>query len=183
MYYQNRHNVFISYHNANDRFYRDQFEQLFSETYELMISKSVQDGDIAENENADNVQRIIRDHYLRDSTVTVVLIGTETWKRKHVDWEIASSIRETKHSSRSGLIGLLLPSRSDYNTGSYTKNTIPPRLYDNLQNGFAKIYNWDTRPDFIHQIIHEAFLRRNTILPINSRPLFKNNRSTMSWSD
>lgn len=183
MYYQNRHNVFISYHNANDRHYRDEFERLFSQTYQLMISKSVQDGDIPENENADNVQRIIRDKYLRDSTVTVVLIGTETWKRKHVDWEIASSIRETKHSSRSGLIGLKLPTRNDFKQGYYRKETMPPRLYDNQKCGFAKIYDWNKDPEFIHKIIHEAFLRRNTILPVNSRPLFRNNRSTPSWSD
>ena len=163
--YKNRHNVFISYHDKNDREYRDKFEKLFHDTYDLLISKSVQDGDIAENEPAENVQRIIRDDYLRDSTVTVVLIGTETWKRKHVDWEIASSIRKTKYSSRSGLIGLLLPSRADFKAEGFTRNTIPPRLYDN------------------HKIIHEAFLRRDEVLPVNSRTLFVNNRSSDKWED
>lgn len=81
--YKNRHNVFISYHDKNDREYRDKFEKLFHDTYDLLISKSVQDGDIAENEPAENVQRIIRDDYLRDSTVTVVLIGTETYSSSH----------------------------------------------------------------------------------------------------
>ncbi|MDQ8912679.1 TIR domain-containing protein [Acinetobacter baumannii] len=181
--YKNRHNVFISYHDKNDREYRDKFEKLFHDTYDLLISKSVQDGDIAENEPADNVQRIIRDDYLRDSTVTVVLIGTETWKRKHVDWEIASSIRKTKYSSRSGLIGLLLPSRADFKTKGFTRNTIPPRLYDNQKCGYAKIYNWSTDPDFIHKIIHEAFLRRDEVLPVNSRTLFVNNRSSDKWED
>ena len=181
--YKNRHNVFVSYHDKNDRYYRDKFEVLFDETYDLLISKSVQDGDIPENESPENVQRIIRDDYLRDSTVTVVLIGTETWKRKHVDWEIASSIRKTKHSSRSGLIGLLLPSRDDFKSKGFTRNTIPPRLYDNQKCGYAKIYNWRTDPDFIHKIVHEAFLRRDEVLPVNSRILFVNNRSGEKWQD
>ena len=63
--YKNRHNVFVSYHDKNDRYYRDKFEVLFDETYDLLISKSVQDGDIPENESPENVQRIIRDEPYR----------------------------------------------------------------------------------------------------------------------
>ena len=29
----------------------------------------------------------IRDEYIRDATVAIVLIGPRTWQRKHVDWE------------------------------------------------------------------------------------------------
>ena len=95
----------------------------------------------------------------------------------------SSSIRKTKHSSRSGLIGLLLPSRDDFKSKGFTRNTIPPRLYDNQQCGFAKIYNWSTDPDFIHRIIHQAFLRRDEVLPVNSRALFVKNRSSEKWND
>ena len=44
-------------------------------------------------------------------------------------------------------------------------------------------YNWSTDPDFIHKIIHEAFLRRDEVLPVNSRTLFVNNRSSDKWED
>ena len=40
-----RHKVFVSYHHANDQYYRNRFEQLFSSTYDIMVSKSVQIGD------------------------------------------------------------------------------------------------------------------------------------------
>ena len=65
--------------------------------------------------------------------MTVVLIGAETWKRKHVDWEIGASIRETEHNPRSGLLGILLPTypRPHGEPNNYFPNTIPPRLYDN----------------------------------------------------
>ena len=58
-----------------------------------MVSKSVQIGDLDSKLKDETVRQKIRDEYLRDSTVTVVLIGTETWKRKHVDWEIGASIQ------------------------------------------------------------------------------------------
>lgn len=60
-----------------------------------MISKSVRIGDIDPNLATDTIRQKIRDEYLRGSTVTVVLVGPETWQRKHVDWEIGASIRHT----------------------------------------------------------------------------------------
>ena len=105
-----RHKVFISYHHDNDQEYRNEFERICSSQFDIMISKSVQDGDISSYSSADNTHRIIRDEYLRDSTVTIVLIGNDTWQRKHVDWEISSSLRHTMFNPRSGLIGIILPS-------------------------------------------------------------------------
>ena len=118
---------------------------------------------------------------MRDSTVTVVLIGADTWKRKHVDWEIGASIRETQYSSRSGLIGIVLPSYPRNDTTRYNPKTIPPRLYDNIEFGFAKIYNWNDDPIEVQKWIHEAFLRRDKISPNNSFPSFVNNRSGSGW--
>jgi hypothetical protein len=107
---QSRHKVFVSYHHARDQAYRDRFERLFAYDHDIMVSKSVQIGDIPTYLSTETVRQKIRDEYLRDSTVTVVLIGAETWQRKHADWEIASSIRHTEFNPRSGLLGILLPS-------------------------------------------------------------------------
>lgn len=180
-----RHKVFVSYHHTNDQRYRDQFEELFTNVYDIMVSKSVQIGDISVNLKTETIRQKIRDEYLRDSTVTVVLIGSETWKRKHVDWEISSSIRETKNSSRSGLIGIVLPSYPRTNTSKYNRYTIPPRLHDNIVCSFASIHNWSNDPSVVQKWIHEAFSRRNEINPDNSRKLFKENRSQYKpqWQD
>ena len=129
---QPRHKVFTSYHHHNDQSYRDQFERLFANSYDIMVSMSVQIGDIDPKLRVDTVRQKIRDEYLRDSTVTVVLIGAETWKRKHVDWEIGSSIRQTQLNPRSGLLGILLPSypllsRNKYNI--YTFGTVIQPLF------------------------------------------------------
>ena len=119
---------------------------------------------------------------MRDSSVTVVLIGSETWKRKHIDWEISSSISDTKYNPRSGLIGILLPTYPGYSKNKYNHYTIPPRLYDNIEKKFAVIYNWTDDSNKIQDWIHEAFLRKARVLPDNSRPLFRNNRSGDRWS-
>jgi len=179
----NRHKVFVSYHHANDQLYRDYFERLFSDTYDIMVSKSVQIGDINTYLATDTIRQKIRDEYLRDSTVTVVLIGSETWKRKHVDWEIAASIRNTQYNPRSGLIGILLPTypKPLESNLDYYFHSIPPRLHDNQQCGFANIYNWNNDPKIVHDWIHDAFKRRNQITPDNSYPNFVNNRSGERW--
>lgn len=75
---------------------------------------TVSNGDISDDCSANYIMQQIRENYLSDSTVTIVLIGKETWKRKYVDWEISASIRNTQKNPRSGLIGILLPSRPGF---------------------------------------------------------------------
>lgn len=176
-----RHKVFVSYHHANDQAYRNAFENLFVNIHDVMISMSVQIGEIAPNLATETVRQKIRDEYLRDSTVTVVLIGAQTWQRKHVDWEIGSSIRNTAFNPRSGLLGIILPTYPRNDPTKYDPYTIPPRLYDNIRGGFAKIYNWSNDPTSVQAWIHEAFERRNKITPDNSFPSFANNRSGDRW--
>lgn len=148
-----------------------------------MVSKSVQIGDINTYLPTETIRQKIRDEYLRDSTVTVVLIGSETWKRKHVDWEIGSSIRHTQYNSRSGLIGMLLPTyqRPHGAPNNYFPHTIPPRLHDNIECGFAAIYNWSEDPQIVQDWIHQAFQRRTKINPDNSYENFVNNRNGERW--
>jgi len=176
-----RHKVFVSYHHANDQDYRNAFEQIFASTYDIMVSKSVQIGDIDPNLTTDTIRQKIRDEYLRDSTVTIVLIGSQTWQRKHVDWEIGSSIRNTLRNPRSGLLGIILPTYPRNDLNKYDPYTIPPRLYDNKRCGFAEIYNWSNDPSAVQQWIDEAFQRRNQVAPDNSFPSFVYNRSGDRW--
>jgi hypothetical protein len=179
-----KHKVFISYHHANDEGYKKEFVKLFSEILDGFIDNSVWDGDIDDtNLSAEQIYKKIRDDYIKDSTVTIVLIGEETWKRKHIDWEIATSLVNGSVNKRNGLIGILLPSRDDYNTGKFSPCTIPPRLYDNVKNGYAKIYDWSYDVNFIKKIIDEAFNRRFKKKADNSRDRFKHNKkdNLESW--
>ena len=180
----NRHNVFVSYYHAEDQYYRERFEGLFSDIHDIMVSKSVEIGDIDPNLKTETIHQKIRDEYLRDSTVTVVLVGAHTWQRKFVDWEIGSSLRQTQYNPRSGILGILLPTypRPPGKPNNYCIHTVPPRLYKNIECGFAKIYNWSDNPDEVQGWIQEAFDRRNEDPPPdNSYPSFAKNRSNERW--
>lgn len=199
MFYTNdipKHKVFLSFHHQ-DEAYRQQFESQFSNEFNsIFVNRSVQDGDIDPNNQTDTIRQKIRDNFISDSTVTIVLIGSDTWKRKHVDWEIGYSLTQTSQNTRSGLIGILLPSYAPHreyfshknctqarteNGGIYTPCNIPPRLCDNIQRGYAKIYSYPSSARELKQWIHEAFQRRNSGLNCNSRDYFANNRSSSHW--
>jgi hypothetical protein len=179
----NRHKVFVSYHHALDESYKDSFELRFGSVFGAIVPGSVDDGDIDLNLPTETIRQKIRDEYLRDTSVTVVLIGAQTWQRKHVDWEIGSSIRQTEYSPRSGLLGILLPTYSRTDPTKYNPHTIPPRLYDNIKCEFATIYSWSDNPTTVQGWIHDAYVRKSTKQPDNSRAAFGNNRTGTGWPD
>ena len=176
-----RHKVFVSYHHALDEAYKAKFEQ-FGSIFDVLVPGSVNDGDIDSNLPAETIRQKIRDEYLRDTSVTVALIGAETWQRKHIDWEIGSSIRHTEYNPRSGLLGILLPTYPRTDPTKYNPRTIPPRLYDNIKCEFAAIYNWSDDPRTVQDWIHQAYLRK-TKQPDNSRAPFGKNRTGIEWTD
>lgn len=177
-----KHKVFVSYHHSpSDQKYRNDFETMFSGSAGVFISKSVQIGEISTDLKMDTIRSKIRDEYLRDSTVTIVLIGAKTWQRKHVDWEISSSIRNTQYSTRSGLLGILLPTHPSFGKPAYDAGIVPPRLVGNQKRGFSNIYDWSTDAAAVSRWIHTAFKKREEVEPDNSFDHFINNKSADRW--
>ncbi len=107
------HKVFISYHHERDQGYKDSLIE-FGVKNSVFVDRSVDPGDISEELSDERIRHIIRDKYLRDSTVTIVLVGKETKHRKHVDWEIHTSMYDGTASRRSGIVVINLPGTSDY---------------------------------------------------------------------
>lgn len=173
----NRHKVFVSYHHALDESYKDGFELRFGNVFDAIVPGSVTDGDIDPNVPTETLRQKIRDAYLRDTSVTVVLIGAQTWQRKHIDWEIGSSIRQMETNPRSGLLGILLPSYPRKDPSKYNPHTIPARLFDNVLSGFATIHSWSEDVGTVQGWIDQAYLRKSTKKPDNSRPSFRKNRT------
>ena len=103
-----KHKVFISYHHDNDQYYKEELIRMGAD-HAVFIDKSVGDGEISEDLPDEQIRRKVRDHYLRDSTVTIVLVGTETKRRKHVDWEIYSSMYDGYVNKKSGILVINLP--------------------------------------------------------------------------
>lgn len=185
MYQTPRHRVFISFQHQ-DQAYKDWFVQMMRND---IVDESVGDGDInGDNLPTDTIRQRIRDNFIRDATVTVVLIGPCTWQRKHVDWEIGSSLGATRLNSRCGLLGILLPNHPDVGAARYRLNVVPPRLADNV-NGpdpYASVYGWSYNATEIRNWIHRAFERRTGTSPDNRRRQFGYNRSgpcSDGWRD
>ena len=113
---------------------------------------------------------------MKDSTVTIVLIGKCTWARRYVDWEIQASLRHGETITANGLLGIVLPSAGK-------KPTAPKRLKINLssddQDGYARLYWYPKRKDTLSNWIEDAFNARKSRsdLIINPRERYKYNRS------
>jgi len=170
-----RHRVFVSFHHE-DQSYKDEFVRMMGDK---MIDESVEIGDIPQNIAVDTIRRDVRDKFIRGATVTVVLIGSCTWQRKHVDWEIGSSLRATKLNPRCGLLGIMLPNHPNFGDETYNPRLIPPRLADNCDGNdpYAWIYDWTSKANRVRQWIDRAFKRRGRKAPKNSSQQFRRNRS------
>ena len=172
-----KHKVFISFHERDMRHKQD-FVHMMERR---IVDRSVNTGNIRDTGlKTDTVRQKIRDEYIRDATVTIVLIGPRTWQRKHVDWEIGSSIRRTKRNSRCGLLGIVLPNHPNYGKRRNLR-LLPPRFADNCrgEDPYALLYDWPKpwAPAKVANWIHRAFLRRDIVQPVNSRTPFARNRT------
>jgi Thoeris protein ThsB, TIR-like domain len=107
------HNVFISYHHHNDQSYKEQL-LLLNILHGIFEDYSVDTGAIDDDLDDSTIRELIRDEYLRDSTVTILLVGTETKNRKHVDWEIYSSMYDGRVNKKSGILVVNLPTVDCY---------------------------------------------------------------------
>jgi hypothetical protein len=122
-----RRKCFVSYH-VDDIDEVTAFLDTFGSEF---IPRSVgvtEEDDFVDSDDVDYIKRRIREKYMTDSTVTIVLLGGCTWSRKFVDWEISSTLRNDTNNKRMGLLVLPLPSRN--NTAK-----LPDRVGDNWIDG------------------------------------------------
>lgn len=127
------HKVFISHHHANDQAYKEELAR-FGEANGVFIDQSVDTGDISERLSDQRIREKIRDQYLRDTSVTIVLVGTHTKRRKHIDWEIYSSMIDGEVNKKSGILVINLPSIDDGSVlaahGEAEKEVVYPECRD-----------------------------------------------------
>lgn len=151
------HKVFVSYHHANDQARAKHLRDTYGSNNTL-IDRSLEDA--YDDKTDDEILALIRTNHLRNSTVTIVLIGSETSKRKWVDWEIYASLRPYGERSRNGLLGIYLP----------TAGNTPARLQDNINSGYAVTMKWENISWQLSSKIDEAFDNRSKVdLVRNSR--------------
>ena len=167
-----KHRCFVSHHKVNSTAVKNFIDE-FSDVFTAKTVGVTDEDDFINSEDSEYVMRRIREKYLSNTTVTIVLIGECTQARKYVDWEIASSLRNDPVNGRSGLLGINMRS-----VGSQA--LAPPRLADNYSRedagSYALYQTYPSTAQVLRNAIQTAFDRRGTHTPVNNRPLFKNNR-------
>ncbi|PGM06381.1 MULTISPECIES: TIR domain-containing protein [Bacillus] len=153
-----RRQVFVSYHHKNDQTKADYLKEFYGQNNTL-IDRSLPEA--LNSENDDYILSVIRTKHLKSSTVTIVLVGSETYKRKWVDWEIYSSLRSSDTRTRNGLLAIILP----------TATIIPARLQDNIDSGYAVKMKWENISWQLESKIQEAFSKRQFPFLINNKRL------------
>lgn len=149
--------TFVSYYHKGNQNDRTKFKNLFGD---LVVSKSVEIGDIDSDNSDEYIKQLIQKDFLADTTVLVVLIGTKTKCRMHVDWEISGALNLKVGGNNAGLLGILLPSHPDYGTGNATYDLMPARLADNFKLGYAIIRDWTDDRVKMQSYIEEAYANR-----------------------
>lgn len=197
------HRVFVSFYHRDDQGYKDSLVD-WAEKNKVFIDGSVDTGDIDDDLDDQDIREIIRDDYLRDTSVTIVLVGPNTRHRKHVDWEIYSSMYDGKKNKKSGLVVILLPSTGNdhchipyaneksaiypeikdwthINTRAEYESRypeMPERIIDNLMKDGVDIsvVSWDKlTPDNLRLMLDNAYNARTTQQYDLSRPMRRRN--------
>jgi len=166
--------TFVSYYHKEDQKYKNRF---INRTGDLIVNKSVGDGEIDSNNSDEYVKQLIQKGYLYDTTVLIVLIGKKTRCRKHIDWEIAAALNNKVGGIYAGLLGLILPTPPDFNTGTCNPNNMPPRFADNQKSGYAVLKDYTTDRKLLKDYIELAFSHRKKQKSkrINSRAQIQRN--------
>ncbi|OHD06929.1 MAG: hypothetical protein A2Y41_10415 [Spirochaetes bacterium GWB1_36_13] len=153
--------VFISFYKG-DNVEVDSFIDYFANqenVFTPFVLGANDNDDFIDSSNTDYVMNKIRNDYLQDTTVTIVLIGSCTHSRRYVDWEIKSSLRQGINYIPNGLIGIILPNQGN---SAY----LPPRFESNwnkeLNDCYARYYIYPNSPQQLGDWIDDAYKARSS---------------------
>ena len=205
-----RHNVFISYYHQDDQRYKNYLINMTEINPATWQRQSIfEDYSVHENEikdeglTSEQIRRIIRDEYIKDASVLILLCGQNTKRRKHIDWEIHAAMYDSSANRQMGIIVINLPTISQcIRAGSIDEKPLladdnnwfscqnrndleksypymPSRIIDNFQHGAPiTVVDWATiknDPQILKRLIDIAFNRRFDFTYDHSAPLRRQN--------
>lgn len=170
-----RRKCFISYHHADDSVVKA-FVDHYDHNHDVFIRRRLGESpdDLINSTNPDYVMSQIRQRFLLDSTVTIVMMGKCTWARRYVDWEIQASLRQGETRTPNGLIGIKLPTFTSF-PERFNGNLITPG--SNQEDCYARHYEWGLSVIELQDAIEAAFQRRTT-----HTKWIRNPRDSMSYN-
>lgn len=146
--------VFISHYKGD----KTEVNAFIKEFEDVLIPKvlGANDNDEFINSTDTNyVMQRIREKYLEDSTVTIVLVGSCTHSRRYVDWEIKSSLQQGRYLPN-GLLGIAIPRGK-------TSAHLPERFKRNWKkdgSGYAKFQSYPSSGQQLREWIEDAYQAR-----------------------
>lgn len=205
-----RHRVFISYYHHDDQRYKDYLIKMQEFNIETMQMQSIfEDFSVHEKEiddaglSSEQIRCIIRDEYIKDATVLILLCGKNTKKRKHIDWELHAAMYDSPANRQMGIIVINLPTikqgicasseeekplLSDFGQWYSIDNRaefeaqypyMPSRIIDNFVKEVPiTVVEWsriENHPTILKQLIDNAFNRRFDFTYDHSSPLRRQN--------
>ena len=146
-----RHKVFISYHHGKDSYYKEQLIKMAEYNYAAGLWQSIFDdysvatGEIDDEGKTDEqVRKIIRDEYIDNAKVLILLCGENTKKRKFVDWELHAAMYHNNDRPRLGILVINLPSIKNLQNVRKGRDFEGQLISDN-----ASWYSIKTRSEYI----------------------------------
>lgn len=205
-----RHKVFISYFHHDDQTYKDiliNMQELNPDTWQLQ--SIFEDCSVHENEiddtglTSEQIRCIIRDEYIKDATVLILLCGQNTRKRKHIDWEIHAAMYDSDKNPQMGILVINLPTINQSVRASTNEEKpllsdnghwfslktrqefeqyypyMPSRIIDNfIKDVPITVVEWNRvqgDPQILKQLIDNAYSRRFEVTYDHSAPLRRQN--------
>ncbi|WPL39273.1 TIR domain-containing protein [Malacoplasma iowae] len=139
--------VYISCYENNDRFYKNtivNFNRNRNETLFKLIDSNESSFNEIQKGNPYFIE-LVKQLILKDSEVTIFLIGEETKKRKIVDWEARATMLQNGFLKKSGIIIIYLPDIVEKYGTKIPRSVLPTILQKNLQKPdvFAIETTWE----------------------------------------
>lgn len=147
--------VFIS-HFREDRKEVDAFIQRFENVFIPKVLGANDNDEFMNSTNPEYVMQRIREIYLGDSTVTIVLLGSCTHSRRYIDWEIKSSLQQGIYLPN-GLMGIVLPSR---NNSSHLPDRLKANWNKDNKDCYARYCAYPTSEQQLWEWIEDAYQAR-----------------------
>lgn len=200
-----KHKVFISYYHQDDQKYKNELLRL-NKQYDIFDNYSVPENEVDDRgKTRESIRRIIRDKYIKDATVLILLCGKNTSRRKFIDWELHAAMYDTEKNHRMGILVINLPTiKEQYELAGEEndkrliddtnanwislseekeyKNAfpyMPSRIMNNLVKDVPiTTVNWlkiSHNPHVLKALIHNAFSRRKRIVYKNDAKLKSSN--------
>lgn len=137
--------IFVSFHHDLNQEHAEKIRRIIVSLGHTDIT--VNEGTKIENEDSltdENIRQKIRDKFLKDVDVTIVVVGSDTTNRKHIDWEIWGTVYQFE-GHRQGSIVVV---NALTNNVSWLLNEDLIQRHDALED---KVRFWSQNSDVTHK--------------------------------